>query len=100
MIQSFGDDATRDLFNGRNTSRSRRFPADIRRSTARKFDMLNGARSLDDLRLSPGNRLEILRGDRAGRFSVRVNDQWRLVFRWTETGPMDVVLETTTRRKP
>jgi proteic killer suppression protein len=93
VIQSFGDDATRDLFNGRRTSRSRRFPQDIRRSADRKFDMLHGARTLDDLRLTPGTRLEALRGDRAGKHGIRVNDQWRLVFRWTETGPADVVLE-------
>ena len=55
--------------------------------------MLNGARTLEDLRLSPGNRLEAMRGDRAGKHSVRVNDQWRFVFRWTETGPLEVVLE-------
>jgi proteic killer suppression protein len=93
MIRSFGNAATADVFNGRNSARARRFPQDVRRIAEKKFDMLHGARILEDLRCSPGNRLEALRGDRAGKHSIRVNDQWRLVFRWTETGPAEVVLE-------
>lgn len=93
MIRSFGDDATADVFNGRNSARSRRFPQEVRRIAERKFDMLDGARFLEDLRCPPGNRLEAMKGDRAGKHSIRVNDQWRLVFRWTEAGPAEVVLE-------
>ncbi len=83
MIWSFGDDATADVFNGRNSARARWFPQDVRRIAEKRFDMLNGARFLDDLRSPPGNRQEALRGDRVGKHSIRVNDQWRLVFRWT-----------------
>jgi toxin HigB-1 len=57
---------------------------------ARKLDMLHYASVLDDLRSPPGNRLELLKGSRAGFYSIRVNDQWRVVFRWTPEGPHDV----------
>ncbi len=58
----------------------------------RKLDMLNAAAELQDLRVPPGNRLEVLRGDLSGLHSVRVNDQWRLVFKWTDAGPASVRL--------
>ena len=90
-IRSFRDSATADLFHGRKTSRVRRFPPDIVRIALRKLDVLNGAHHLDDLRLPPANRLEILRGDLAGFHSIRVNDQWRQVFRWDD-GAHDVSL--------
>ncbi len=54
--------------------------------------MLDGAVKLDDLRSPPGNRLEALKGDRAGQFSIRINDQWRVCFRWTDSGPADVAI--------
>lgn len=82
MIVSFGDAATEDLFHGRATSRVKRLPTDVTRVALRKLDQLNAATRLDDLRSPPGNRLEALRGDLRGFHSVRVNDQWRLVFRW------------------
>jgi len=90
MIVSFGDATTEDLFHGRPTRRVRHLPPDLRRVVVRKLDMLNAAHVLEDLRSPPGNRLEALRGDLAGRHSIRVNDQWRLVFEWTERGPADV----------
>jgi len=90
-IRSFRDSATEDLFHGRKTSRVRRFPSDIVRVALRKLDVLNGAHRLDDLRSPPANRLEALRGDLAGFYSIRVNDQWRLIFRW-EDGVHDVSL--------
>ena len=90
-IRSFGDSATEDLFHNRKTSRVRRFPSDIVRVALRKLDVLNGAHHLDDLRSPPANRLESLKGDFAGYHSIRVNDQWRLVFRWEE-GVHDVSL--------
>lgn len=90
-IRSFGDSATEDLFHNRKTSRVRRFPADIVRVALRKLDVLNGAHRLDDLRSPPANRLEALKGDYAGYHSIRVNDQWRLVFRWDD-GVHDVSL--------
>lgn len=82
MIVSFGDAATEDLFHGRATSRVKRLPTDVARVALRKLDQLNAATRLDDLRSPPGNRLEALRGDLRGFHSVRVNDSWRLVFRW------------------
>jgi proteic killer suppression protein len=82
VIASFGDRATEDLFHGRPTSRARSFPADVVPIALRKMDMINGATALLDLRSPPGNRLEALKGDLKGCHSIRVNDQWRLVFRW------------------
>lgn len=66
------------------------FPADLAAVTRRKLVMLDAAARLDDLRIPPANRLEALKGDRAGQHSIRVNDQFRLCFRWTDAGPADV----------
>lgn len=66
------------------------FPPDIVRAAQRKLAMLNTANVLDDLRSPPGNRLESLKQDRIGQLSIRINDQWRICFRWTEAGPEDV----------
>lgn len=66
------------------------FPADILRSAERRLRAVDAAVVLDDLRSPPGNRLEALSGDRAGQHSIRINDQWRICFRWTEAGPADV----------
>jgi proteic killer suppression protein len=74
------------MFNG---SRVARF-ANIQTISMRKLAMLNQAGRLDDLRVPPGNRLEALKGDRAGQHSIRVNDQFRVCFRWTDAGPEDV----------
>lgn len=82
MIVSFGDKATEDLFHDRQTRRVRRYPPEILRTALQQLDMLNAARELRDLRSPPGNRLESLKGDLAGFHSVRINRQWRLVFRW------------------
>lgn len=83
MIASFGDETTSDLFHGLDTARVRRVPSDIRRRALRKLDMLNAASEVNDLRAPPANRLEKLDGDLAGFWSIRVNDQWRLIFKWT-----------------
>jgi proteic killer suppression protein len=82
MIASFGDRATEDLYHGRSTARARRFPRDVADASLVKMDSLNGAASMLDLRSPPGNRLEALKGELKGFHSMRVNDQWRLVFRW------------------
>lgn len=66
------------------------FPTDILRTAIRKLAMLDAAHVLDDLRSPPGNRLEQLSGDRAGQHSIRINDQWRICFIWTDHGPADV----------
>lgn len=83
MIRSFACRDTEALF---ARERSRRFGA-IERPARRKLLMLDAARVLDDLLQPPGNRLEALRGDRAGQHSIRINDQWRLCFVWTSEGP-------------
>ena len=92
MIISFGDSATEDLFHNRPSSRARRFPHDIVGLVMVKFDMLNSAGAVIDLRSPPGNRLEALKGDLKGLHSIRVNDQWRLVFRWEGNNAHDVRL--------
>ena len=86
MIRSFGDDETRKLF---ETGRSRRYSAfaDI---AMRKLAQLDAAQTLDFLRTPPGNRLEALKGDRKGQCSIRINDQFRVCFRWTPDGPEQV----------
>ena len=90
MIQSFGDRATEDLFHGKNSARARRIPANIVESALLKLDLLNAAASLNDLRSPPGNRLEALKGNRKGQYSIRINDQWRICFRWAEDDATDV----------
>jgi proteic killer suppression protein len=90
VIVSFGDPATEALYHGTGDRRTRRFPRDIVKTCLRKLDMLSAAVTLDDLRVPPGNRLEALKGDLKGEHSIRVNDQWRVVFRWTPQGPAKV----------
>ncbi|MGB7859770.1 MAG: type II toxin-antitoxin system RelE/ParE family toxin [Acidimicrobiia bacterium] len=91
MIRSFGDQATEDLFDGRNSKAARqRLPRSLWKVAARKLDALDQAEIMDDLRVPPGNRLEALRGDRRDQHSIRINDQYRICFRWTESGPVDV----------
>ena len=92
MIASFSDSATADLFHGRATARVCRLPQDILAHALDKLDILNAAHSLRDLRSPPGNRLEALRGDLRGFHSIRVNDQWRIVFRWSDGAACDVRL--------
>jgi len=86
MIRSFRSDETRKLF---ETRRSKRFGSIVKVAT-RKLAQLDAAETLEFLRSPPGNRLESLAGDRAGHHSIRINDQWRVCFRWTATGPEDV----------
>jgi proteic killer suppression protein len=81
MIKSFRCREAQRLFEGRF---SRRLPADIQRIAARKLEMLHAADQLDSLRIPPANRLERLKGDRSGQYSIRINDQWRLCFAWRD----------------
>lgn len=87
MIQNFADPETELIWSGR---RSRRLPADIQNVSLRKLRLLNQARVLTDLRIPPGNRLEALKADRAGQYSIRINDQWHICFVWDDGGPRDV----------
>ena len=70
--------------------RVRAFGPELQRSANRKLLILDAAETIEDLRIPPGNRLERLRGGRAGQYSIRINDQWRICFRWTATGPVGV----------
>ena len=92
MIESFGDSATSDLYHGRNSNRIRRFPLEIKSVAIRKLDVLNAAQSLDDLQEPPGNRLKLLKGKLTGYHSIRVNDQWRIVFQWQNNNTYSVSL--------
>lgn len=87
MILGFVNAETALLWSGRQ---SRKLPSDIQSSALRKLRLMNAARVLDDLRVPPGNRLEALKGSLKGRHSIRINDQWRIVFIWTDGGPRDV----------
>ncbi|MCA1840061.1 MAG: type II toxin-antitoxin system RelE/ParE family toxin [Actinomycetota bacterium] len=93
MIASFADRSTQALFHGETGSTIRRIPSDIRAVAVRKLDMLNAAHQLLDLRVPPGNRLEALKGDLRGKHSIRINDQWRIVFRWKNGDAYDVVID-------
>lgn len=90
MIASFADEATADLYHGRRTSRARRIPHDIWHRALVRLDVLNTSHSLMDLRSPPGNQLEALSGDWAGFYSIRINRQWRIVFRWENGNAYDV----------
>ena len=91
MIRSFKNQATEDIFNGINSRSARKTcPQTLWRIAFRKLDQLDSAEALDDLRVPPGNRLEMLKGDGQGQHSVRINDQYRICFVWTETGPSEV----------
>jgi len=92
VIVSFADRATEALYHGERAGPVRRIPPAVRSAALRKLDMLNAAHILLDLRSPPGNRLELLHGELAGLHSIRVNDQWRIVFRWSDSGPADVRL--------
>ena len=88
MIQGFNDRDTERLFNDEDVSRFRA----IERQARRKLLLLDTAVSLDDLRMPPGHRLEALSGSRQGQYSIRINNQWRVCFRWQASGPYDVTI--------
>ena len=87
MIKSFRDPATAQLF---QRHLSRRVPPNLHRIAWRKLAVLDAAERLDDLRVPPGNRLEKLYGDREGQYSIRINERWRICFRWHEGNAYDV----------
>jgi len=87
MIRSFRSKETERIWQG---ERSRKFPAAIQDRALRKLRQLDAAATIEDLRNPPGNRLEPLKGDRAGQMSIRINDQWRICFRWVDGEATDV----------
>jgi len=91
MIRSFATVGTEDIFNGKNTPAARRTcPANLWPVAVRKLDQLDSVTALRELRVPPGNRLEALSGARKGQHSLRINDQYRLCFRWSDQGPEKV----------
>lgn len=93
MIAGFADDATRDIFDGADTRAARRIPKPLWPVARRKLDLLAAAAAIGDLRTPPGNRLERLSGDQAGRWSIRVNDQYRVTFEFADGHARNVRIE-------
>jgi proteic killer suppression protein len=87
VIQSFADSNTEKVW---RRERVRRLGSDLQRMANRKLLIIDAAETLDDLRVPPGNRLEQLKGNRAGQYSIRINDQWRVCLTWSAAGPTDV----------
>jgi proteic killer suppression protein len=88
MIVSFRDQATEDIFHGVNTKDARKAcPRTLWQIAARKLDQVDSVGSLDDLKVPPGNRFESLSGDRKGEYSIRINEQYRICFKWGASGP-------------
>lgn len=88
MIVDFYDKGTEDVYNGVNSRQARKtLPVELRRIALRKFYFLENAVNLEDLRMPPGNHLEILHGDRRGQYSIKINDRYRICFVWSEKGP-------------
>lgn len=93
MIAGFRDEATEDIFHGENTKAARRIPIELWRIASRKLDMLNAAHDLRDLMAPPRNRLKPLHGNLAGKHSIRINDQFRIVFRWKDGNAYEVQIK-------
>ena len=90
MIESFGNRLAEVLFSDRLTKATRKFPPDVRRAARRKLQYLHETAELKGLQAPPGNRLEALRGNWKGFYSIRINDQWRIVFRWKTGNVFDL----------
>lgn len=82
MIISFGNQSTADLFHGIESREARKIPSEILKTALRKLDLLNAAEQLNELKIPPGNRLEALKGNWQGFYSIRINNQWRIIFQW------------------
>lgn len=87
MIKTFADHRSKDLY---ETGRAKRFPSDVAKRAARKLEYIDLATTLEDLRVPPGNRLHALEGDRKGQYSISINDQWRVCFRFEDGDAYDV----------
>lgn len=93
VIRTFGNALAEDLFNDRMSRAVRQFPAELRSNARRKLQMLDDAETLSVLVALPGNRFEKLKGDRKGHYSIRINNQWRVVFQWQDGSALDVGIE-------
>lgn len=93
MITSFNDQGTEDVFNGENTKEARKIcPRTLWAIAGRKLDQLDSIKVLDELRVPPGNKFEALKGSRKGQYSIRINEQYRVCFSWSQTGPSNVAI--------
>ena len=91
MIRSFANSGTEDVFDGKNSTAARRTcPRSLWTVAYKKLDQLDSALDLVDLRIPPGNRLEAMKGDRKGQHSIRINERYRICFKWTDTGPEEI----------
>ena len=90
MISGFGHSLAEDLWDNKSSRAVRRFPPELRRVARRKLFYLNDVEQLKDLRAPPGNRLEALKADWSGHYSIRINIQWRIIFRWEKGYASDV----------
>ena len=90
-IVGFGDKRTEEIWDGATTARTRNFPQDVIKAAQRKLDMLNAAKDLRDLKAARSNNLEQMKG-KLSAFYSRINDQWRIIFRWTDGGPEAVTI--------
>ena len=90
MLKNLADKTTQDIYDGINSRQARKLPRELHDNTQRLLDQINATPTLDMLRIPPSNRLEKLKGDRAGFWSLRINDQWRIVFRWEGQNALDV----------
>ena len=91
MIRTFKHTGVEDIFNGINSPTARRIcPQNLWKIAVRRLDLLDSVSALQELRIPPGNRLEVLGGDRKGQYSIRINNQYRICFFWTEQGPDQV----------
>lgn len=93
MIISFGNKLAKDLVEDNPSKEVRRFPPELIRICRRKLNVLHGAKTPEDLKVPPGNRLEALKGNRKGEYSIRVNEQWRITFKFAQGNASDVKVE-------
>ena len=92
MIIDFGDRTTHDIYHGLDTKPARKVSSSLWGIAVRKLDMINAAHELNDLRVPPANRLKLLKGKLSGHYSVRINDQYRIVFRWVDGNAKGVLI--------
>lgn len=90
MILNFWDRATEDIYHGTDSKAARSVPRPLLKVAVRKLDMIYAAHGIQDLKLPPGNRLEMLKGDRKGWYSIRINEQYRIEFQWVDGNAKDV----------